>query len=271
MLTTTSEATTALFLQSEMKVPQEFVFPEGRVVAYCCSCPEKGLPNDDSAAVIRTANGAIIMAVADGVGGGPMGYRASAIAVSVLADHLLSCDDPEDLRPLILDAIENANREILEVGGGSATTLSVVEIQGGAARAYQVGDSMSLITSQRGVMKWKSTSHSPIGYAVESGMMDEFEAMRHNERHLVSNLVGDREMYIEIGSTQSLAARDTVLLGSDGLFDNLHLEEVVQAGRVGAPLDRVSNLVRDTKERMASGQTREFGKSDDLSVLLYTK
>ena len=39
---------------------------------------------------------------------------------------------------------------------------------------------MTIIVGQRGVLKWKSTPHSPVGYAIESGMMDEDEAMTHD-------------------------------------------------------------------------------------------
>jgi len=271
MLTTILETTKEFFLESDMTAPVQFVFPEGRVTAYCRRCPGKLEPNDDSAVVIRTASGAIVMAVADGVGGGPLGYKASAIAVQALADSLSAIDTTRDLRPAILDAIEQANREILDLGVGAATTLSVVEIQCGVARAYQVGDSMSLITGQRGVLKWKSTPHSPVGYAVESGLLDEADAMRHDERHLVSNLVGSRDMHIEIGPVQPLAARDTIILGSDGLFDNLHLDEVVHLGRVGAPVRRVNHLVNQANVRMESSSKESVGKPDDLSILLYTK
>ncbi|MGB1925434.1 MAG: PP2C family protein-serine/threonine phosphatase [Rubripirellula sp.] len=271
MLTASHEATKALILESEMSAPEQFSFSDGRVVGYCRTSPDKQEPNDDSAIVIQAASGAIVMAVADGVGGSPMGYEASAIAVRTLAASLSTVCTRQDLRPLILDAIEHANQEILDLGVGAATTLSVVEIQAGIARAYQVGDSISLIMGQRGVLKWKSTPQSPTGYAVESGLMDEFDAMFHDERHLVSNLVGTRDMQIQIGPAQPLAARDTVLLGSDGLFDNLHLDEVVQIGRIGAPLDRVRNLVQKTQERMSSSSSEGIGKPDDLSLLLFTQ
>ena len=93
------------------------------------------------------------------------------------------------------------------------TTLSVVEVRDRVARGYQVGDSMALILGQRGAIKWKSTSHSPVGYAIESGMIDEEDAMNHDERHLVSNLVGSREMHIEVGPAIRLTPRDMAKIG----------------------------------------------------------
>ena len=50
-----------------------------------------------------------------------------------------------------------------------------------------------------------------------------------------SNLVGDEENGIEIGPHLRLAPYDTVILGSDGLFDNLPIAEIVERARSGAP------------------------------------
>ena len=68
--------------------------------------------------------------------------------------------------------------------------------------------------------------------AVESGMLDEDEAVHHEERHLISNVVGADDMRIEIGLSINMAAKDTLLLASDGLFDNLYLNEIIETNRI---------------------------------------
>ena len=254
-----------------MTSPELLQFSQGKVSVLCQRCPGKVEPNDDSASVVQTPSGAIVMAVADGVGGCPFGFKASSIAVSAVAESVQSAGGGEDLRPSILDGIENANREILDLGVGAATTLCVVEIHNGRARAYQVGDSMALIVGQRGALKWKSTPHSPVGYAVESGMLDEADAMHHDERHVVSNLVGSRTMHIEIGPSRILAPRDTVILGSDGLFDNLHVAEVIERGKHGRPEDRITGMAQLAMERMQQDDDSVPGKPDDLTVLVYAR
>ena len=80
---------------------------------------------------------------------------------------------------------------------------------------------MILAIGQKGKIKLQTISHSPVGLAVESGHLDESEAMHHEQRHVVSNVVGDQTMRIEVGAKLMLAPRDTVLLSTDGLFDNL--------------------------------------------------
>lgn len=261
-----------LYLESEMNSPELWgdVLGGRNVVVYSRTCPGKEEPNDDSAAVVRLPDGALVIAVADGVGGAPLGYKASAIAVQCLVEGLRARADETDLRPAILDGIERANTEILDMGTGAATTISILEIRNNIARGYQVGDSMAMILGQRGVIKWRSTSHSPVGYLIESGAIGEQEAMMHEERHYVSNLVGSREMHIEVGPAIPMAARDTVVLASDGLFDNLQLDEVASLVRIGKPLDRMNALIKLVNERMKGVDAEVPAKPDDLAVILLT-
>jgi serine/threonine protein phosphatase PrpC len=119
------------------------------------------------------------------------------------------------------------------------------------------------------VIKWKSTSHSPVGYLVESGTIAEEEAMQHDERHYVSNLVGTREMHIEIGPPITLSPRDTILVATDGLFDNLQLDEVLELARRGKPIQRAMSLIELARKRML-GSDSKIGKPDDLAMIIRT-
>jgi serine/threonine protein phosphatase PrpC len=127
------------------------------------------------------------------------------------------------------------------------------------------------MVGQRGALKWRSTPHSPVGYAVESGLLEEADAMNHDERHVVSNLVGSRSMHIEIGPSRPLAPRDTVIIGSDGLFDNLHLAEVIERGKNGPPQDRITTMATLATQRMLGDDASLSGKPDDLTVLVYAQ
>lgn len=270
MVMASMKAKARFYIESDMTAPESIDFGGGSVVVLCRRCPNKSEPNDDCAAVVQTNSGAIVLIVADGVGGSPAGHKASAIAIESVAQSVEATESANELRPAILDGIELANREILDLGIGAATTLAVVEIQDQVARAYQVGDSTTLVIGQRGALKWKSTPHSPVGYAVESGMLEEADAMHHDDRHIVSNLVGSRDMHIEIGPSRKLSPRDTVLVGSDGLFDNLHLDEVIEGAQLGKPVRRVMELSELVTARMTGLQADAPGKPDDLTVLLFT-
>ncbi len=100
-------------------------------------------------------------------------------------------------------------------------------------------------------------------------MLDEREAMEHHDRHLLSNLVGSPEMRIEVGPRLALRPRDTALIASDGLFDNLHTEEIVGEIRKG-PLSRAAGaLAERAGARMVGSEAGAPRKPDDLTFILF--
>ena len=117
--------------------------------------------------------------IADGAGGLPGGRRASETAVTVLRSSLKQAfDGALLLRTAILNGIDAANQAVLDIANGSATTLTVVTIEGRIARMYQIGDSEAMIVGQRGLVKAQTTAHSPTGFAVEAGFLDQRDALR---------------------------------------------------------------------------------------------
>lgn len=211
-----------------------------------------------------------MLVIADGLGGFPEGDTASRLAVNTLSKVITkAAEQGTPLRDAILDGFERANHVIMERASGAATTLAVVELQDNTMRPYHVGDSMILVTGQRGKDKFQSVAHSPVGYAVESGMLDADEAVHHEERHIVSNVVGATDMRIEIGASIKLAARDTLILASDGLFDNLYVDEIFEGVRKGR-LDKVAaTLAIACRKRMQQPTQDHPSHPDDLSFIVY--
>lgn len=260
------------FLLTE-QVMQEGVaaaFLQGRTGIFSTRCPDRDSPNEDAVALIPLNGRRGVLAVADGVGGLPGGAHASQIALRELAGAVVRAPAEEGgLRAAILDGFENANRAVLDLGLGAATTLAAVEIQESHIRTYHVGDSMILVTGQRGRIKLQTISHSPTGYAVEAGLLDEKEAMVHEDRHLVSNLLGSPDMRIEMGSALRLAPHDTLVLASDGLSDNLEVGEIAELARKGPLPEVLAALAAAALRRMGDGDNGHPSKPDDLTFLVY--
>lgn len=265
-----SEGETRLFFEQDALDSRVLRVPEGVVAVHSTRSPVKETPNEDAAAVIHAGSFGVVLAVADGMGGAPAGGQASAIAVQCLADSVASAmKDGTQLRSGILNGFESANQAVLDLGVGAATTLTVAEVDGVTARHYHVGDSLILLTGQRGRIKMQSIPHSPVGYGVESGLLDETEAMYHEERHVISNVIGSADMRIEVGSALELKPRDTLLLASDGLSDNLHLSEIVEQVRKGALAGVTHRLAEAARERMSPAKGPQPSKPDDLTFLLF--
>jgi serine/threonine protein phosphatase PrpC len=244
----------------------------GMLVAYTNRSPDKETENEDTVAVLPWGPDAVVLVVADGAGGLPAGKRASLTAVQSLRASLeLALDETTDLRTAVLNGIEDANRAVRDLGNGSATTLTVVTVEGRLARSYQIGDSEALVVGQRGLVKLRTTAHSPTGFAVEAGFLDQRDALHHAERHLVSNFIGTVDMTIDIGAAVELAARDTVVLASDGVTDNLHVDEIVEATRKGPLSKAADTVVREAEQRMAGSTAGQPSKPDDLSLIVFRK
>lgn len=251
--------------------PEAEVLPflTGELAVYSAKNPESDGHNEDAAAVIPIDGSRGILVVADGAGGLPGGRDASGAAIEALREAVRLGEEGEaGLRHAILDGFEAANTAVQALGVGAATTLVVAEIDRASFRPYHVGDSMVLVTGQRGKRKLETIPHSPTGYAVESGLMNEQEAIDHEERHLVSNLVGMRDMRIEIGARITLAARDTVVLASDGLSDNLYTSEIVARIRKG-PLRVAANALAVDCRNRVTGRTGPPSKPDDVTFIAY--
>ena len=267
--------------QAELARPQQYVdedmpgselvsFAGGTVAIYSARCPRKQGPNQDAAALIPVSHASGILIVADGAGGQRAGEQASSLAIEALSRSVRKVARGElELREAVLDGIENANRAISELGIGAATTLAVVEVQNRTIRPYHVGDSMILFVGQRGKIKLQTVCHSPVGYAVESGFLDEAEALHHEERHLISNMIGSPTMHIEVGPTLEMAEHDTLLLASDGLFDNLHVEEIVQQIRKGSLSNVAEELAQHCHQRMTDPKLDEPCKPDDVTFIAF--
>jgi serine/threonine protein phosphatase PrpC len=242
----------------------------GEAAVFSSRAPEKTSENEDAAGLFPCGSDSCVLAVADGVGGGRDGAAASRLTLAAMKSAIDSAVNAgESLRTGILNGFEDANRSVLKLGGGAATTLAVAEIEKNRIRSYHVGDSFVLVVGQRGRVKLQTVSHSPTGYGLEAGLLDERDALFHEERHIISNFIGSPEMRIEIGSALALAARDTVLLASDGLSDNLRSKETIDLIRKGSLKSSADQIAHRCGNRMTNEQNGSPSKPDDLTFILF--
>ncbi len=244
--------------------------PHGLAVCSTVRSPSKESDNEDALAILPVDHRRSVLAVADGVGGRTGGAEAAQITLEAIRKAVADAEEEEAaLRIAILNGIEAAQHSVIDLGIGAATTLAAVEIAGDIIRPYHIGDSEIMVVGQRGRVRFQSISHSMVAYAVEAGMLCPDEAVHHKNRHIISNAVGLPEMRIEIGPAIRLNRRDTVLLATDGLFDNLYISEIVERIRKGPLEQTVASLTETALRRMLEPEQGQPSKPDDLSIIAF--
>lgn len=256
-----------ILAETDMEQVQEISFLAWQIAYFTNRSPLKSTTNEDSAAIIAFDDRSGTLVVADGMGGHAAGEIASRVAVEAMAKSVhQAAKQGSKLRSGILNGFERANQAVIELAKGAGTTLSVAEVSEEGIRPYHVGDSLVLLIGNRGKLKLETTAHSPVGYGLEAGLLDDDEATQHAERHVVLNAVGTDSMRIEIGPTIKMAQRDTLLIASDGLSDNLTVPEIADCVRKGPMQSSLEELVSACQDHMVGGSNLK--KSDDLTTIM---
>ena len=259
---------TLIFNDLDVLDPQIHQFPFGEFCIFTVKADDKDGPNEDSAAIVSLNKQSGVIVLADGVGGHAVGDKASKTAVNVITRAVAKADSAtSDLSTIIIPSIDKANEKVIALYANAATTLVIAEISNGTMRTYHAGDSVALVTGQRGKIKFQTIAHSPTGYAMEAGLLDPQEAMQADDRHIVSNILGYADMRIELGPRLKLAQRDTLLIASDGVTDNMLVDDIVAVIRKGPLQKAAKQLMQTCVDKMQQAD----GHSDDLTAVLFRR
>lgn len=226
--------------------------------------------NQDGALVIDLGPRGIIACAVDGMGGMANGAEAAAITVECL--QAAFAGPVESRRSALVDGFEAANERVArELKGAGATAVAVL-VDREFVQTIHAGDAEALVMGQRGKLKFRTVAHSPVGYAMEAGLLDEESALAHPERHIVSNGIGLEGMQIQIGPRVDLSARDTVMVCSDGITDNAFEGEIIDTLRRGALEASTRKLYELCRHRAMQASQGLYepgvpGKSDDITLI----
>jgi PPM family protein phosphatase len=151
--------------------------------------------NQDAWAVRPEAGVAV---VADGVGGGPGGARASRVAAEVAADELAAASWPDDTGDARRRAIRRAHEAVTAIWreepamAGMATTLTAVRWVGDRVEGVHVGDSRAYRVLPT-ALEPLTRDHTPAGaYLAHRGGGREI-LRTHPRRNLLLQAVGGAE------------------------------------------------------------------------------
>jgi serine/threonine protein phosphatase PrpC len=257
------------FLRQDALLIECFEAQHFRVAVAMKASPDHGEENQDSCLVHEDSAGNVVMAVADGFGGAPRGAEASRLSLKAFA---ASCTGKSlSVAAQVIEAFDRANEAVRELRCGAATTLFTAwcntESQ---VRICHAGDSFALVLGRGGRVKYQALQHSPGGYAEQAGISKKSIASElAGEEQLVLNFVGSHQMSVDVGPALELSRYDTIVLASDGLSDNLSLDEILEYSRIGAVEQCAASLLSAAVSRIESGSADS--KPDDVTVMVCRK
>ena len=184
--------------------------------------------NQDRVGHWRTGQ-ALLMAVADGMGGYAGGELAAQVALNTVAGLFLNHARPQlsDPRSFLLRAFDAAHVAILNegkragLGDSPRTTLVACVVQAGYVHWSFVGDSR-LYLMRDGRLLARTRDHTRVQQLVDAGRIREEAVAAHPERNqLLRSLGGAVAGAAEPVASARVARGDVILLCSDGLWGPL--------------------------------------------------
>ncbi len=231
-----------------------------RIAFLNCKNKEKSPHNEDSL-FINFKGSHLIAGVSDGAGGHPKGKEAAKIAASLM---FKSC---QNSKSNFLKVIQEINSQIIDLKVGAGATLASVSIKDDSVRFFSVGDSEIILWNSQGREIYSNIPSTTIGHKIEAGLLEQNESLEDPDRHQVNNMLGETLIRIEATNRIELKKYHTLLVGSDGVFDNFTHEELKEMVGTG-PFDQSFNSFAD---QCINSDNLPRNKDDDISFILIRK
>ncbi|MBK9712568.1 MAG: serine/threonine-protein phosphatase [Kouleothrix sp.] len=202
--------------------------------------------------------------VADGMGGHQGGEVASRMAISAVARHVLTellipaliDGSAEAIQPLIITAVQDANRAIWEhaqaIGSDMGTTCTVVLLLGRALYIGHVGDSRAYLATPA-ELKQITSDHSTVGRLIQLGQLDPAEVREHPLRSQLYRTIGQQREVLVDFTYQQLGDATHLLVCSDGLWGMIGDEAMLDVVQQHTwPQDACNELI--ARANLAGGE-----------------
>lgn len=214
---------------------------------------------------------ALLMVVADGMGGHLHGEIASYLVLQYLVEAFQRAARPrlEDPVAFLPRSIIDAHLALVAYAAGKQlpetprTTCVACIVQNGVAHWAHVGDSR-LYHLRDGKVRARTHDHSRVQLLVDAGRLSEEGAAKHPERNKIFNCLGsDAPPKVELSGHAPLREGDTLLLCTDGLWGPLN-NAVISAALAEDDILKAMPVLLDQAESLAGNQC------DNLSAVAMT-
>lgn len=227
-----------------------------------------GRANNEDRVAYCYSRDALLMVVADGMGGHFHGEIAAHIATQTLTNTFQREAVPAIPDPFrfLQKAMTNAHHSILDYSArhhlqdSPRTTCVACLIQDNVAYWAHAGDSR-LFLMRAGRVLAQTRDHSRVRLLLEEGVITEAQAAVHPERNKIySCLGGTQAPEIEFSRKTPLINGDIVLLCTDGLWGMV-------SGEMMAVALKGTNILQTVPTLLAQAETKGGPHCDNLSVV----
>lgn len=194
---------------------------------------------------------ALLLILADGMGGHRHGEIAAQLAVAAITDAfqnqaLPTLPDPakflHDQFLKVHDAIHSLAFEH-NLEDSPRTTLVAAILQDNMLYYLHAGDSR-VYHFRRGQLLFCTEDHSIVQMLIKRGMITPDQASTHPEKHKVYNCLGGERMpQLEMPQPRDLRDGDTLLLCSDGVWSVLNDKDIAKILHAGSITESVPKLL----------------------------
>ncbi|MGB7816065.1 MAG: protein phosphatase 2C domain-containing protein [Methylotenera sp.] len=212
---------------------------------------------------------ALLLVLADGMGGHRNGEIAAQLAVKTLTDAFQRLAVPTLSSPAkflidhiqqVHDMIENVT-QLEEFIESPRTTIVAAIIQRGFLYCAHVGDSR-LYHFRNGHLLFRTEDHSVVQSLYNKGMISKEEMATHPYKNKIYNCVGgETPPQIDLADRHELLEGDTILLCTDGVWgviSDQQIKEIMQQNRT---------IVDATAELMDSAEFASDERGDNMSAI----
>lgn len=223
--------------------------------------------NQDRVAIAERDN-AVLMVLADGLGGHEGGALAAEALIHTLVRSFQAVKQPTITKPsaFLALAIMQAHKNILSIGAAHKppitprTTCVVCLVQNGYAYWAHVGDSR-LYHFRNGALVQRTLDHSTTEQLRLDGLLSEEEMRGHPEKgHLLKCVGGPSKPIISLGEETALHRGDLLLLCSDGLWQAYTHEQITR-------YLEFRSLEEGVEEMLLAAEAKMRADCDNLSAI----
>ena len=212
---------------------------------------------------------ALLLVLADGMGGHRNGEVAAQLAVKTLTDAFQRLAVPSLSSPAkflidhiqqVHDMIENVT-QVEEYIESPRTTIVAAIIQRSYLYCAHVGDSR-LYHFRNGHLLFRTEDHSVVQSLYKKGMISKEEMATHPYKNKIYNCVGgETPPQIDLADRHELQEGDTVLLCTDGVWG------VISDQQIKEIIQRNTDITAATIDLMDSADFASDERGDNMSAI----